>query len=1157
MTSLDVQVLGPLRVLRDGVEVDVGRPKQRLLLAVLATAGGETVSVDRLVDELWGDDAPPRPAASVQAYVSKLRQVLEPGRARGADPQVLVTRAPGYALRLQPGQLDVTRFAAGAEEARRLLRDGRFERADEVALDALQLWRGDLLADFPDDPVTVRERPRWQELRLALEEDRQHAALELGRYAPAIAELERLLTTHPLRERALGLLLRALYRAGRHAEALARYRSYRVHLQDELGLDPGPELQALEAAILRQDPALLGVVDAPTPDRGGHATEHDAAEDRRDRGPGLSAPPREEPLVGRDLEVVDVEQQLADIGAGRARWLVVSGEAGIGKTSLAEAATRRAADRGIEVSWGRCDEGDDAPAYWPFTQLLRELAPSGADPIDELLHGAGAPLDPGARRYRLHTEVQRLLLAGGPRLLVVDDVQWADVASLQLLGFLARHLDRAAIGVLLTVRTGVDRPDLRQLLATIARRPGALRRELEPLSAAELSELAERLTGTPLASDEAARLHDRTSGNPFFASELLRLPHGGGRTDHGRLPPAVHDVIERRLAPLGDDVRAALHLAAVVGTAFDVPLLEEASGMEPDHLFDALDLAVASGVVVAADDASFRFRHALVRDAVLAGLTALRRQRLHAQVGEALRRRPRRDPARQASELAHHLAAASTIVGVDAAYEAVESAARSAAARLAFEEAAAWWRTGADLLDRHDGDPLLTDHALVEAGRALLLAGRTEDGRDLLCTAIDRALGRSDPTTAADAVIAIGEAGGAWYWVGPGESPADVVGRIEAVLAALGPADGVPRVRVLGVLAPGIYYEDPARAGDLGRTALALARRLDEPEVLGAALLDAMACEWGPTTGERHLQLSDELLALPAVARGPVTEVAARLWRATAYLERGELERADRELDTVERVADASRMEVLRAQAAIARIGWTWLVGRDLDAVEAAIDRAARAHERSGLYRLDGVRMANRAVVRLLQGRLDEVAADLPVLFDVGLGRSTFEAFVHLGRGDLDRAREALGDERGLPLRGSWQWLPAIVLRAMAAVEADAVSVARRLHDELAPHTDRVLVTGTSMTSLGPIGLHAGALAVLDGDLTTAERHLRAAHERCVALGTPIWGALAACRLGEVLLRRGEVEEGRQLLERAVVDAERAGLEAAAEAAQRTLTGGR
>jgi DNA-binding SARP family transcriptional activator len=407
MSSVDVQVLGPLRVLRDGVEVDLGRRKQRLLLAVLATAGGETVSVDQLADELWGDDPPPRPAASVQVYVSKLRQALEPDRARGADPQILVTRPPGYALCLEPGQLDVTRFTAHAEEARRLLRSGRFERAYEVAGTALELWRGEVLADFPDEPLTVRERPRWQGLRLAVEEDRLHAAVELGRHALAIAELERLLAAHPLREHALALLLRALYRAGRHVEALERYRSYRAHLQDELGLDPGPGLQALEAAILRQEPTLLHTDVAGSTDDVGPAEDAGADHGTSDAPDPPATQLSAEPLVGRSAEVVDVERLLTDVATGQPRWLVLSGEAGIGKTSLADAATRRAAARGVEVTWGRCNEGDDAPAYWPFTQILRELGPSGGDPIAELLHGDGTPLDPNARRYRSATSTTR------------------------------------------------------------------------------------------------------------------------------------------------------------------------------------------------------------------------------------------------------------------------------------------------------------------------------------------------------------------------------------------------------------------------------------------------------------------------------------------------------------------------------------------------------------------------------------------------------------------------------------------------------------------------------------------------------------------------------------------------------------------------------
>jgi DNA-binding SARP family transcriptional activator len=218
----------------------------------LLLRANEVVSADRLIDELWGEEPPSTAAKVVQVYVSQLRKAL--GGSRGE--QVIVTRSPGYLVRVAPGQLDVERFERLLVVARRMRSSGSPEEAAELLREALDLWRGQALADFAYEPFAQASIARLEELRLVALEERIEADLAAGRHAELVAELDEVVSEHPLRESLRGQLMLALYRAGRQAEALEAYQQARRVLVEELGIDPSPSLQDLEKAILRQDPGL-------------------------------------------------------------------------------------------------------------------------------------------------------------------------------------------------------------------------------------------------------------------------------------------------------------------------------------------------------------------------------------------------------------------------------------------------------------------------------------------------------------------------------------------------------------------------------------------------------------------------------------------------------------------------------------------------------------------------------------------------------------------------------------------------------------------------------------------------------------------------------------------------------------------------------------
>ncbi len=245
---LRFRVLGPLEVWTGQDWSGIGAPKWRALLAVLLLSQGQAVSTDRLIAELWGDRPPDRAANLVSIYVLRLRRVLG-----DRDGHLLTTRAPGYQLRLQPGELDAEQFQALAGQGRRTLAEGDFRAAADVLAEALGLWRGRALADVPPFALVTAEAERLEESRLTALELRTEADLGCGMHAQLVPELRRLLSDQPLREGLWGLLMQALDAAGRHAEALAAYGQAREVIAEELGVDPGPELQRLYQALLTAD----------------------------------------------------------------------------------------------------------------------------------------------------------------------------------------------------------------------------------------------------------------------------------------------------------------------------------------------------------------------------------------------------------------------------------------------------------------------------------------------------------------------------------------------------------------------------------------------------------------------------------------------------------------------------------------------------------------------------------------------------------------------------------------------------------------------------------------------------------------------------------------------------------------------------------------
>jgi DNA-binding SARP family transcriptional activator/predicted ATPase len=717
---VEFRVLGPIEVWDGERCLNIGPRMPKAVLAVLLLEPGRPVSLDRLIDLLWGEEPPATATGALQVYISGLRRVLEPNRSSRTPPAVLVTQPPGYALRVDREALDAVRFEAAITAGRNRLAGGDPAGARAALQEALALWRGSPYTELGFEQFLQAEIARLCELRAGACESLMGAELELGRHAVVIAELERLANEDPVRERRWELLALALYRDGRQADSLRVLQKARAVLGEELGIEPGPALRRLEDDILQQSPLLdQPVLSAPAA-AVIHTHEHSE--------PGESSAAR--PLVGRDHEVADLVASLDQVVRGQGRAVLLAGEPGIGKTRLVEELGEVAATRDMCVAWGRCHEGDAAPAYWPWIQMIRALLAQGdsedvgralavgaeelAQIVPDVKEYAGRELEPltllnpEAARTRLYDAVIDFVLrmaARRPLVLVVDDLHWADSPSLQLIRLLAARLGTASILLACTYRD--HEADLSEpvvaTLGVLARAPDLIRIKPAPLHEDEVARLVSHATGQEADPAVSEAIRSRTGGNPFFVSELVQLLRSNHRLDAGamdavrtEIPSGVRDVIRLRMARLPEATVSLLRLGAVAGRNFDLEVVAEAAGGDVDDALDRVEAALLVGVVVERPGrlSGYRFSHDLVRDTLYQELSAARRARAHRAVGEALERVGDES---DTLEIADHFFVATPLVGRDKAYEWALRAADRASLLLAFEQVEEQLRRALDL----------------------------------------------------------------------------------------------------------------------------------------------------------------------------------------------------------------------------------------------------------------------------------------------------------------------------------------------------------------------------------------------------------------------------------------------------------------------------
>jgi DNA-binding SARP family transcriptional activator len=1106
---IGVRVLGPVEVTVDGAQADLGGPRQRCVLARLIAARGQVVSADRLIEDLYADEAPPRALAAVQSYVSHLRRALEPGRAAREHPRVLITSPPGYAFRLDAPAVDAWSFEEEAHQAAGL--------GDPAAVHsrlgaALSSWRGAAYEEFAGLPWADLEASRLEELRLMAIEQLAEAALQLGRAAQVVVDLSRLTAEHPLREEAWRLLALALYQSGRQGDALAALRRARGQLAAELGVDPGPALRQLEEDVLAHAPALSAAHPGPSPARLQSAPG-------RALQPDHAGSVQAEQFVGRDAELAMGTRSAAEAAAGSTRIILVSGDAGAGKTALAGQLGRRLAAQGWTVTTGRCPEHEGAPPGWPWAEALRRLArtiaPSEPRALAAFLTDDPPPDgDVAAARFRLHRAVAGYLEAVGrssPLLVVLDDVHRADGETLAILQSVTADLSDARVLVLATYRPAEVTEQLSDCLAALAGREPT-RVALGGLDPAAAGELIRATCARTVDSATVRVIAERTEGNPFFIRETARLLDSeGALAATTEVPAGVSDVLRVRIARLPATAQTVLRQAAIIGTEAEVDVLADVADVGEDVLVDAIEAGLFAGLVTEPAPGRVRFAHALVRETLYQSLSRLHRARLHARAAAAIEKHA---PGEVAA-LAHHFTEAGTDPASSARY--CRLAAEQAEQRFAYHEAAGLWERATACLDQVTGASAEDRLDLVlHLVRALAHTGNMRRARSYRREAVEAALLTGSATLAAQ-VITEFDVPKLWYSHEYGATDDQLIQAVEQTLSALPPGDHVLRCRLLSTLAFELEGAQSDRGDQASGQALEMARRLGDPAALTLAINGRYIQSFRHDGLAERASLGAELLALPGK---PVTvEAVAHLMIMMASGGAGDFETADRHADQAAQIADRFDLPMAAVKVLHYRAMHAGLAADPAAAYE-LYQEAATQMDRFGMWAHGtGMGVLGRFCIRTMHERAAESIGELESFMRYPRAAGLFAWPYALALAASGRVAEARAVASALPAQLAKYpagrdafWLLMTSARGLVAIAIDDHGQASSAYEALLPYSGRPAGSDTGAMTLWPVDQILGDLGRYLG-LPNAQAHYRAALAMAEHADAYLWVKAAAKNL--------------------------------------------
>ena len=859
-------------------------------------------------------------------------------------------------------------------------------------------------------------------------------------------------------------------------------------------------------------------------------------------------------VVGREAEMSAILDACKRVAGGEGREVfLISGEAGLGKTTLVAEAARAASDDGTCVLFGHCEE-DLATPYQLFAEALGHFVTHATD--EQLLahveaHGSelarlvpalaaripdvspSQATDADTERFLLFAAVVGLLVTASqhqPVVLVLDDLQWADRASLQLFRHLTAAEQTMQVLVLGTYRDSeLSRSHpLLDTLAALHRQHGVSHLELDGLDDSGVVSFLEAAAGHALDDAGVGLAHAvyrETDGNPFFVSEVLRhLSETGAifqdvtgqwtseaTLDQLALPDSVRVVIGARVGRLGPDAERVLSTAAVIGRDFDLDLLARTTTTSEDTVLDILEAAAAASLVRELADAPghYNFAHALIQHTLYEDLGPTRRARAHRQVGEALEGLCADRPGARVGELARHWFAATQPIDLAKAISYSRQAGDAALSALAPANALSYYTQALDLTGQaDDSDPIVALDLAVGLGTAQRLTGDPAF-RDTLLDASRRAAALDDT----ERLVAAALANNRGAESSPGEVDGERVAVLEAALVALGPVETADRARLLATLAVELAYcGDITRISTLADDAVALARCLDDPATLAHALNAHHIALRLPETLTARLDTTREAIALADAAGDPWTRFIALRQRLGTAIETG---------DGVERRRCATECHAIATRVGQPYLAWVdaqncatrLLLDGDPEGAEATAEEALAIGTESGepdAFTIYGVQLLD---VRIHQGRTEELVdlvaeavAESPGL--PALRAALARGYLDAGRGDDARAlleASAAVDFADLPR--DELWLVGMSMWAHVAVGLGLTGAAALLEDILTPWAGQVPTAVVAVSE--SVDQCLGELAALLGRAADADVHFAAAEALARRLEAPFYVARA------------------------------------------------